>query len=376
MSRIAILLLALAATFTSPGHCAGLSIPDQVSNAGDIIMAGISLVSGGDAVSALQFDLEWDPALTLQITLGPQIGASRKLLYTAPLSAHSMRVLIAGTDGGSIPDGEVVKLFAAADSPGLAQVRLLHGSAAGPDGASVLLDGATMTVVVGALTGGPRLLSQGVVNAGSLMPGPVAPGEIVTLLGAFGIDPAASAVSARVNGTDANVLYAAGNQINAVVPFSLDPAAPAQVEVRNRESRIAAVEVPVAPAAPALFSLSGAGTGPGAILNQDYTVNSPANPAAAGSIVMMYGTGFGALSPPNAADPNTGAPASTVLPVSATIAGSAADVTYAGAAPGLPDGATQINVRVPLEIVSNPAASISLSAGPIAIPAGITLAVR
>src|ERR1035438_4197676 len=39
------------------------------------------------------------------------------------------------------------------------------------------------------------------------------------------------------------------------------------------------------------------GAGPGAVLNQDGTLNSAANPAAAGSIVSLFGTGAGWTTP-------------------------------------------------------------------------------
>jgi uncharacterized protein (TIGR03437 family) len=41
--------------------------------------------------------------------------------------------------------------------------------------------------------------------------------------------------------------------------------------------------LPVVPAEPGLFTADGTGKGQGAILNQDYSVNSASKPAAAGS---------------------------------------------------------------------------------------------
>jgi uncharacterized protein (TIGR03437 family) len=70
-------------------------------------------------------------------------------------------------------------------------------------------------------------------------------------------------------------------------------------------------------------------------------LTGPSSPAAHGSVVMLFGTGFGAL---NAAD-GSGLQ-SVTTPVFVTVGGQPAVVTFAGAAPGLP-GVTQINVQIP-----------------------------
>src|ERR1039458_1331873 len=49
--------------------------------------------------------------------------------------------------------------------------------------------------------------------------------------------------------------------------------------------------------APALFAQNASGSGPGAILNQDNSLNGPGHPAAKGSIVQMFMTGEGQTYP-------------------------------------------------------------------------------
>jgi hypothetical protein len=84
-----------------------------------------------------------------------------------------------------------------------------------------------------------------------------------------------------------------------------------------------------------------------AVLNQDYSVNTPDNPASAGSYVAAYLTGLGPVQPAVA----TGVPAplnvlsSTTNAVTATIGGIAA-VVFAGLAPGYA-GLYQVNIQVP-----------------------------
>jgi uncharacterized protein (TIGR03437 family) len=88
----------------------------------------------------------------------------------------------------------------------------------------------------------------------------------------------------------------------------------------------------------------------GAIINQDGTPNSPANPAPAGSVVSIYGTGGGATNPGSI----TGGLAPLkpldmiVLPTTVTIDGTLnAEVQYAGVAPNLISGLFQINFQIP-----------------------------
>jgi uncharacterized protein (TIGR03437 family) len=115
--------------------------------------------------------------------------------------------------------------------------------------------------------------------------------------------------------------------------------------------------------------------GQGAILNQNFTANSPANPAARGSVVVLYGTGFGLLDPQPADGAIADQTAVTRFAVTASLAGVPAEVTYAGAAPGLIAGVVQINVRIPEGIAPNLAAPITLTVGQAVTPT-VTIAIR
>ena len=105
------------------------------------------------------------------------------------------------------------------------------------------------------------------------------------------------------------------------------------------------VNVPVATAAPGLFVLS---SGQAAVLNQDFSINDPSNPAKVGSTVFAYLTGSGPVSPAA----KDGVPASTTSLVfaqasnSATIGNLPAAVSFAGLAPGF-IGLVQMNIVVP-----------------------------
>jgi uncharacterized protein (TIGR03437 family) len=97
---------------------------------------------------------------------------------------------------------------------------------------------------------------------------------------------------------------------------------------------------------PGLFTQAG---GQAAVLNPGYSVNSPSQPAAAGSVLAAYLTGLGAVDP--AVATGVAAPlnslSTTTGTVTATIGNMGASVVFAGLAPGYV-GLYQVNVVVPL----------------------------
>lgn len=105
-------------------------------------------------------------------------------------------------------------------------------------------------------------------------------------------------------------------------------------------------------------------------------MNSPSNPAARGSIITIYATGAGETDPPGIDGMVAGSVLpKPILPVSVTIAGQAAQATYAGAAPGLVAGVMQVNARIP-NGVSSGAVAVLLQVGDQTSQTGVTLNVR
>jgi uncharacterized protein (TIGR03437 family) len=210
-------------------------------------------------------------------------------------------------------------------------------------------------------TGGITPSITAVVNAASYAGGAVAPGEIVALLGEnLGPDSLVAGTfdssnllptqlagtQVAFNGIPAPLLYSMGTAVAAIVPYEVAGAQNVTVQLTaNSQSSVPQI-LPLQDSLPGVFSADSSGSGPGAILNLDYSLNSPNNPAAAGSIVIIYGTGGGAT--PNARTGRLVTSADqTSATVSVTINGQDAPVLYAGAAPGLVDGAMQLNVRLP-----------------------------
>jgi uncharacterized protein (TIGR03437 family) len=134
-----------------------------------------------------------------------------------------------------------------------------------------------------------------------------------------------------------------------VVPFeaALWPAAFVTVQ---GEGTIGPVKLPVVAAAPGVFTTNGSGKGQGAILNQDGTINSSSNPAARGSVISVFMTGAGAMTPYIAV--GSLGPLSPPFPkpvqgIAASIGTVNAPVMFVGQAPGLIAGAVQLNLQIP-----------------------------
>jgi hypothetical protein len=93
----------------------------------------------------------------------------------------------------------------------------------------------------------------------------------------------------------APILFANATQINAIVPSQVPLNAVSTVTVTDGTlASDGLFGVNIVPADPGIFTLASSGTGQGAILNDDYSVNGSSNPAAAGHYVSIYMTGLGA----------------------------------------------------------------------------------
>lgn len=236
----------------------------------------------------------------------------------------------------------------------------------------------------------PSATAAGVLNAASFQGGPVAPGEIVTLFGSNLGPPSLASLalapdgrvsnfigSTRVffDGVPAPFVYALAGQTSVIVPYSVAGRSTTQMVVEYQGRRGDPVTLNVATAAPGLFSANSSGTGQGAILNQNSSINSLSNPADKGSAVVLFGTGEG-TGDPDVADGNVNA---TVFPkprqsVTVTIGGIPAQVLYAGAAPGFVAGVLQVNAVVPANAPSGNV-PVVVTVGGIASQSGFTVAV-
>lgn len=238
----------------------------------------------------------------------------------------------------------------------------------------------------------PGLVSiSAVVNAASGLPGGVAPGEIVTIYGTRmgpqnGVSvPGVSAgmIGNSLGGTRvlfddvaAPLLYASNAQVSAIVPYEIAGRGVTRVVVESQGTRSEAFLTPVLAAAPGIFSMNSSGSGQGAILNQDGSLNGPKTPAHRGDIIVLYATGEGLTNPLGVTGQIAGdVLARPLLDVAVTIGGKVATIMYAGSAPQSA-GLLQVNVSVPDDIAPGDAVPVTLSVGSFGAQPGITFAVR
>ncbi len=236
----------------------------------------------------------------------------------------------------------------------------------------------------------PAAVISSVVNSASYLEGAVAPGELVTIFGAnFGptsdaqgqvddsfVADTIGATQVTIGGIPAPLLFASPSQIDTVVPFGVTGTT-AQIQIMYQGQPAVSATVPVQPASPAVFSMNGEGGGQGAILNQDGSVNTHSNPAAPGSVVVLYATGAGITMPASQDGQIVTAPyPEPMLPVSVSIYGLPAQVLYAGAAPGLVAGVLQINVIVPAGAGPYTYDQVVVTVGDYVSPSAVTLTVQ
>lgn len=229
-----------------------------------------------------------------------------------------------------------------------------------------------------------------VMNAGSLLPGAVAPGELVSIfadsirpetaesasLDAYGlVGTELAGYQVLFDGTPAALLLAASGQINAQVPYNVVGRGITEIEVRKGKELRAMASVQVGEAVPGIFTVNG-GAGQVLAVNEDASFNSAANPAARGSVVTLFATGEGRTDPDGA----NGTPArppypKPLLPVTLTIGRYDAEILYAGAAPGMV-GLMQINARLPAGFVPTGELAVELTVGVATSQPGVTIAVK
>lgn len=275
-------------------------------------------------------------------------------------------------------------------------------------GRSIIHDAIDATFTVTYYTQGPAIGSNsGVLDAAMFKP-LLIPGGFMAIFGA-GIGPVQSAtlqltpdgrsiattlagVNVYVNGLRAPITYASRTQVNAIVPFGLNVTQnypnsdTLKVELEYNGARANTIYQWGSTARAGTF-IQDWETRQGAVLSENLRPNSPANPAKAGSVIVVYTTGLGPTTPqvsdgliPSGASFTAAFPVRVYVGVcTATPTNSdtpwcpgawepvsqwqQCDVLYAGAAPTLVSGVFQINCRLPPNLPAGRAA-IGLSVKP------------
>lgn len=219
----------------------------------------------------------------------------------------------------------------------------------------------------------PVIRQNGVLNSFTNSGGPVAPGELVSIYGtalgpltgnAFAFDAktgrlpvTGQGVTVTFNGIAAPLLFVRGDQVNVQVPYELQGGISAAVKVSVNGQDSDTLNVSLNPVALGLY--------PG-VFNQDGTVNAATNPAAGGSIVVLYATGQGVTSPVSfSGTVAAGFYPDPVAPVALQIGGADAQILFRGQAPGT-TGVMQINARIPAGVSAGDKIPVKLTIGGVA----------
>jgi uncharacterized protein (TIGR03118 family) len=159
-------------------------------------------------------------------------------------------------------------------------------------------------------------------------------------------------VSVMVDGKPAYIYYISPRQIN-FIPAADSTQAPVPVVVTNNGLASASVNATLQQFSPGLFVVQ-----PGKYIvatHANGTLVAPATPADYGETITLWGTGFGPTNPPSDGQVIT-APVPSANPVTITIGGAQATVTFAGLTSA---GLYQINVQVPAAIPIGDAAIVA-----------------
>ncbi|MFN0164838.1 MAG: cytochrome P460 family protein [Bryobacteraceae bacterium] len=244
----------------------------------------------------------------------------------------------------------------------------------------------------------PTISAAGIVNAASLSrtaSAALAPGSIATIFGENFATTAALAdslpwpttlggVSVTFAGMPAAVLYVSPRQVNVQVPWSIlefgQTTRTAPMVVTRAGTASTPMDVAIGRSSPAIFTRSAMGTGQAIALNaSDGTVAQPsgagARPARIGSVISIYATGQGPVSPTLPTGRATlDVNRRNIIRPEVLIGGRTAQVLYAGLAPNVP-GINQINAVVPAGVTAGGAVPLQIRSGGVTSTDRVTIAI-
>jgi len=341
--------------------------------------------------------------LTFAYTLGQTVPPGQTLQVQAAGTAIPFTVTTQTTSGGNTwlqvtptsgitPASVTVSVNPSGLAPGMYQGTVLVGATSALAPAPVQV---TLNIVAT-----PTPVITSIQNGASYYLGAVSPGENIYIKGT-GLGPATlilgqlgqnglvattlAATQVMFDNVPAPIIYASATQTSVMVPYEVFGRPQTSVTVIYQGVASDAVVYNVVPVAPGIYTLNQMGSGQGTVFNPDgVTVNGPNTPAAKGSVIALYLTGEGPTAPQGvtgAIAPANGSLLKRPLAmVTATVGGMPATVIYAGSAPGIVNGISQINVQIPPNAPSGPNVPIVLifTASSYAAPTqpGVTVAVQ
>ena len=252
----------------------------------------------------------------------------------------------------------------------------------------VLVSGIFLIFAQLAAAQSPQVEAGGVVDAASFA-APVVPGSLVSIFGT-NLAPAAyfastvplpktlDGVSVSFNGIAAPLLFVSPQQINAQLPWEVPASGTLSVVVNNGTAQSQPQDVQVAAFAPGLYAIGGYAVA----VNPDGSLAAPvgavpgvaSHPATPGDSLVLYGSGYGAVSPAATTGDNSADELRYAATPAVTIGGIPAPVTFAGLSP-LYVGVYQINVTLPATAGANGSAAIQIESGGVTGTVVTTIAV-
>ncbi|MBI4443064.1 MAG: hypothetical protein HY649_06775 [Acidobacteria bacterium] len=240
----------------------------------------------------------------------------------------------------------------------------------------VLASNSPQVVNVTLTVGAAAISSNGIVNGASFSNnGIISPGAVASLFGinlangtfvvpVFPLPTLLLGTRVLVNNIPAFLFFVGPSQINFQAPADLTGTT-AEVVVETNGVRSQSVTVAVAPELPGIFTIPAGGTGQGVVLNQDFSFNTPQNPAAVGSVIQIYATGLGASVPSVPSGQSApSAPLSLTVARPVVLIGGVAvtDITFSGLTPGTAGG-YQVNARIPAGAPTGNAVPLQIQIG-------------
>jgi uncharacterized protein (TIGR03437 family) len=224
----------------------------------------------------------------------------------------------------------------------------------------------------------PIFSASGIVNAVSLAPGGIVPGEIVSIAGrdlgpipgvgigtltapSEDLPTVLAGTTVEMDGLPAPLFFVSETEIRAQVPWAMAGRNTATVRVIVNNSTSAALSLKVLAARPGVFAMNGQAIA----TNEDSSPNNPGNPASRDSEIVLHATGLGVAE----GDP----PAHNDL-LALSIDGRPARVLYARPRPDLA-GVSEIRALVPMGAQPG-AAPVQIAIGGASSQAGVTVAVK
>ena len=344
----------------------------------------INTVAGSGTSSGYMGDL--GPATSALLDAPTGVAADRSgNFYIADDNNNVVRMVDAFGVISSIAGTNTIGFSGDGGPAGSAELNDPYGVAVGPGGNVWIADRTNERIRV--LTSSGPLVSNGplgIVNAASFASGGLVPGGMATLFGSNltsgkGINetsglPLATQLlntSVKIDNTLSAPIFAVDNvngqqQINFQAPWELAGKSSAVVQVVDNGALSPPVTVPVLAAQPGVFAYNVGSNTFGVVLHANFQLADSNHPVSPGEVVLIFCTNLGAVSSAPA-DGAAGSGQKTVAPVTVTMGGATAPVSFAGLAAGFV-GLYQVNAQVPASLAAKNQPVIVSVSGASSVP--------